>query len=168
MGAGSPVDVASDGEGAVSHAGVPLLAEAADRLGLTACAIADPPAARRHDPGRVVRDLALMLADGGACLSDPRAVRNPQPLVGPDAFDANGVSRDRGDRRRPGPDRRRFCDELRALDSNFLIGFDLTARMNVGLASMRSARMPAVATIVSDCSGAWRHSSARRHRSTGG
>jgi hypothetical protein len=29
----------------------------------------------RHDPGRVVRDLAVMLADGGECLADLCGVR---------------------------------------------------------------------------------------------
>ena len=41
-----------------------------------------------HDPGRVVRDLAVMLADGGDCLSDLRAVRDQQPLFGQVASDA--------------------------------------------------------------------------------
>src|SRR5919202_2294034 len=59
------VEVASDGEGLVSHAGAGLLAEAADRLGLTG-ALSEGVAGMRerrgvHDPGRVVRDLALML-----------------------------------------------------------------------------------------------------------
>jgi hypothetical protein len=35
----------------------------------------------RQDPGRVIRDLAVMLADGGDCLADLRAVRDQQPLV---------------------------------------------------------------------------------------
>jgi hypothetical protein len=42
----------------------------------------------KHDPGRVVRDLAVMLADGGDCLADLRAVRDQQPLFGPVASDA--------------------------------------------------------------------------------
>ena len=42
----------------------------------------------RHDPGRVVRDLAVMLADGGDCLSDLRAVRDQEPLFGPVASDS--------------------------------------------------------------------------------
>jgi hypothetical protein len=41
----------------------------------------------KHDPGRVIRDLAVMLADGGDCLSDLRAVRDQQPLCGPVASD---------------------------------------------------------------------------------
>ena len=86
------VGVAPDGEGLVSHAGAALLAETADRLGLTrefSRALAGVRERRgRHDPGRVIRDLAVMLADGGDCLSDLRAVRDQQPLFGPVATDA--------------------------------------------------------------------------------
>ena len=86
------VEVASDGAGLVSHAGAGLLAEAADRLGLTG-ALSEGLAAMRvrrggHDPGRVVRDLAVMLADGGDCLADLRAVRDQEPLFGRVASDA--------------------------------------------------------------------------------
>jgi hypothetical protein len=41
----------------------------------------------RHDPGRVIRDLAVMLADGGDCLWDLHAVRDQEPLFGPVASD---------------------------------------------------------------------------------
>src|SRR5215212_8647081 len=79
-------------DGLVSHAGAALLAEAADRLGLTdALSRALAPMLERrgrHDPGRVVCDLAVMLADGGDCLADLRAVRDQQPLFGPVASDA--------------------------------------------------------------------------------
>ena len=85
------VDVAPDGEGLVSHAGAALLAETADRVGLTreiSRALAGLAERRRkHDLGRVIRDLAVMLADGGDCLSDLRAVRDQQPLFGPVASD---------------------------------------------------------------------------------
>ena len=86
------VDVAADGEGLVSHAGAALLAEVADRVGLTrelSGALAGVRERRgRHDPGRVIRDLAVMLADGGDCLSDLRAVRDQEPLFGPVASDS--------------------------------------------------------------------------------
>jgi hypothetical protein len=76
----------------VSHAGAALLVEAADRLGLTDALSRALAAMRerrgRHDPGRVVRDLAVMLADGGDCLSDLRAVRDQEPLFGQVASDA--------------------------------------------------------------------------------
>jgi Transposase DDE domain group 1 len=86
------VDVAADGEGLVSHAGVALLGEVADRVGLTqelSRALSGVRERRgRHDPGRVVRDLAVMLADGGDCLSDLRAVRDQEPLFGVVASDS--------------------------------------------------------------------------------
>jgi hypothetical protein len=86
------VDVTPDGDGLLSHAGVALLAEAADRLGLTRALSQELAGMRerrgRHDPGRVVRDLAVMLADGGDCLSDLRAVRDQEPLFGAVASDA--------------------------------------------------------------------------------
>lgn len=76
----------------MSHAGAALLAEAADRTGLTQAlseALAGIRERRgRHDPGRVIRDLAVTLADGGDCLADLRAVRDQQPLFGPVASDA--------------------------------------------------------------------------------
>jgi hypothetical protein len=86
------VEVVADGDGLVSHAGAGLVAEAADRLGLTAelsDALAGVRERRgRHDPGRVIRDLAVMLADGGDCLSDLRAVRDQARLFGSVASDA--------------------------------------------------------------------------------
>src|SRR3954454_9309357 len=86
------VEVAAGGEGLVSHAGAALVAEAADQLGLTQAlsrALAGVRQRRsKHDPGRVVRDLAVMLADGGDCLADLRAVRDQQSLFGEVASDA--------------------------------------------------------------------------------
>lgn len=86
------VDVAADGEGLISHAGAALLGEVADRVGLTrgfSTALLGVRERRgRHDPGRVIRDLAVMLADGGDCLSDLRAVRDQEPLFGPVASDS--------------------------------------------------------------------------------
>jgi len=86
------VDVTADGSGLVSHAGSALLAQVADKLGLTQALsrrLAGLKQRRRgHDPGRVIRDLAVMLADGGECVSDLGAVRNQQALFGPVASDA--------------------------------------------------------------------------------
>jgi hypothetical protein len=86
------VDVAPDGDGLVSHAGAALLAETADRVGLTrelSRALAGVRERQgKHDPGRVIRDLAVMLADGGDCLSDLRAVRDQESLFGAVASDA--------------------------------------------------------------------------------
>ena len=86
------VEVTADGEGLVSHAGVALLGEAADRLGLTEALSRALGGVRqrrgRHDAGRVLRDLAVMVADGGDCLSDLRAVRDQEPLFGQVASNA--------------------------------------------------------------------------------
>ncbi|MGH2855764.1 MAG: IS1380 family transposase [Solirubrobacteraceae bacterium] len=86
------VDVTADGAGLVSHAGTALLAGVADRLGLTkalSLRLAGLKQRRRgHDPGRVVRDLAVMLADGGECVSDLGAVRDQEALFGPVASDS--------------------------------------------------------------------------------
>jgi hypothetical protein len=84
--------VTADGEGVVGHAGSLLLHELADRLGLTRALSTGLAGAfgrwRQHDPGTVVRDLAVMLADGGDCLSDLCALRDHPDLFGPVASDA--------------------------------------------------------------------------------
>src|SRR3954466_6286559 len=86
------VEVSADGAGLVSHAGSALLARAADKLGLTKALSlrlgAIKQRRRGHDPGRVIRDLAVMLADGGECVSDLGAVRDQQALFGPVASDS--------------------------------------------------------------------------------
>ena len=86
------VEVSADGAGLVSHAGSALLAGVADRVGLTAALSSGLGGLRErragHDPGRVIRDLAVMLADGGDCLSDLRAVRDQACLFGQVASDS--------------------------------------------------------------------------------
>jgi Transposase DDE domain group 1 len=76
----------------VSHAGAALIAESADRLGLTSAldrALADLfERAPKHSPGRVIRDLAVMLADGGDALCDLATVRDQEALFGPVASDS--------------------------------------------------------------------------------
>jgi hypothetical protein len=87
------VTVTADGDDqTVNHAGAALLAALADRVGLTG-ALSDGLTGlrqrqRRHDPGRVARDLAVMLADGGDALCDLRALRDQPALFGPVASDA--------------------------------------------------------------------------------
>jgi hypothetical protein len=80
------VDVVADGEGLVSHAGSALLVGVAEKTGLSRALARELCGVRqrrgRHDPGRVVRDLAVMLADGGDCLADLRAVADQAPLFG--------------------------------------------------------------------------------------
>ena len=86
------VEVTSDGAGLVSHAGTALVAQVADKVGLTealSLRLAGIKQRRRgHDPGRVIRDLAVMLADGGECVSDLGAVRDQEALFGPVASDS--------------------------------------------------------------------------------
>jgi Transposase DDE domain group 1 len=68
----------------VGHAGAALLWELADRLGLTrAFGWRDPGERRRHPDAAVLRDLAVMLADGGDCLSDLAVLRDQPELFGP-------------------------------------------------------------------------------------
>ncbi len=86
------VDVTSDGEGLVSHAGSALLARVADKSGLTLALSHEfgelQLRAGSHDRGRVIRDVAVMLGDGGDCLADLGAVRDQAPLFGRVASDA--------------------------------------------------------------------------------
>ena len=85
------VEVTADGAGLVSHAGSALLAQVADKVGLTRALsvrlMVLKQRRRGHDPGRVIRDLAVMLADGGECVSDLGAVRDQEALFGPVASD---------------------------------------------------------------------------------
>ncbi len=86
------VEVTSDGAGLVSHAGSALVAQVADKLGLTRALSLGPAQVKQrrrgHDPGRVIRDLAVMLADGGECVSDLGAVREQDALFGAVASDS--------------------------------------------------------------------------------
>ena len=80
------VDVRADGAGLCSRAGSALLALVADRVGLTA-GLCDALAGTRersggHEPGRVFCDLAVMLADGGRCVSDLAALAGQASLFG--------------------------------------------------------------------------------------
>ena len=83
------VEVTADGVGLVSHAGAALLVELADRVGLTGALSQALECARErrsaHDPGRVLRDVAVMLADGGDCVTDLEAYRGQEVLFGPRA-----------------------------------------------------------------------------------
>jgi hypothetical protein len=86
------VVVTADGDGVVSHAGSALLVGLADRVGLTA-ALSDAMAPTRervsaHDPGVVLRDLAVMLADGGDCLAALGILRDQEDLFGRVASDS--------------------------------------------------------------------------------
>ena len=84
--------VSADGDGVVSHAGSALLVGVADKVGLTgALSAAMEPTRERvsaHDPGVVLRDLAVMLADGGTSLSDLGALRDQPGVFGTVASDS--------------------------------------------------------------------------------
>src|SRR5207244_9118491 len=80
------VDVRADASGLCSRAGTSLLALVAERVGL-AGGLGDALAGTRerrggHEPGRVFCDLAVMLADGGRCVSDLAALAGQPSLFG--------------------------------------------------------------------------------------
>ena len=76
--------VTADGDGVINHAGSAALTELADTLDLTrglSLAMAGTRKRRSaHDPGRVLRDMGVMLADGGDCLSDLCVLRDQGEL----------------------------------------------------------------------------------------
>jgi hypothetical protein len=80
------VEVRADATGLSSRAGTALLPLAAERLGLSDAlgwALAETRERRSaHDPGRVFCDLAVMLADGGRCVSDLVALGSQPALFG--------------------------------------------------------------------------------------
>jgi hypothetical protein len=84
--------VSADGRGVVSHAGSRLLADLADRTTLTAglsavlAGLGRPRAV--HDPGRVLVDLAVAVADGAECISDIAVLADQPGLFGPVASDS--------------------------------------------------------------------------------
>jgi Transposase DDE domain group 1 len=86
-GRGSWPVVTTDGTGIVSHAGTALLRELAERSGLRAEYAAVVEGLRRrgggHDPGQVLVDLAVMLADGGEAIGDITALTDQPALHGP-------------------------------------------------------------------------------------
>jgi Transposase DDE domain group 1 len=86
-----PVKVTCDMPGLTSRAGTALLSGLADSLGLTdglVKGLTVHSRAVRHEPGRVARDLAVMLADGGDALTDLGALRDQGVLFGEVASDA--------------------------------------------------------------------------------
>jgi len=84
--------VSADGRGVVSHAGSRLLADLAERTGLTSrlgealVGLARPRAI--HDRGRVLADLAVAVADGAECISDIAVLADQSALFGPVASDS--------------------------------------------------------------------------------
>jgi hypothetical protein len=85
------VKVTGDGKGVAGHAGALLIAELADRVGLTG-GLSEAMAHTRqrrsvHDPGVVLAHLAVSLADGGDCLADIAVLRDQPDLFGELASD---------------------------------------------------------------------------------
>jgi hypothetical protein len=78
--------VTADGKGLATHAGSRLLAEMADRSGLTdALSEALAPMCkrrRRHDPGKVISDLAVTIAGGGDALANLLGLRLQADVFG--------------------------------------------------------------------------------------
>ena len=70
----------------VSHAGTHLLGELADRVGLTSAYSAAVPwrgeRAFGHDRGRLLGQVAVMLAAGGRCVADMAALRDQPDVFG--------------------------------------------------------------------------------------
>ena len=80
------LQIVADADRLTSRAGTALLVGLADRVGLTGAFAEAMGGVRkrrsRHDPGRTLRDLAVMLADGGDCLADLAALRDQVGLFG--------------------------------------------------------------------------------------
>ena len=86
------ITAAADGEGVVSHAGSRLLADVADRTTLTAElgeVLGGLRKARaRHDPGRVLVDMAVAVADGATTISEIAVLADQAALFGSVASDS--------------------------------------------------------------------------------
>lgn len=79
------LEVTGGGQGIVSHAGLVLLRQLADKTGLTAGlskALASPRLLV-YDRGRVLADLACAIADGSEVISDFRVLADQRELFGP-------------------------------------------------------------------------------------
>ena len=78
------LEVTGGGSGVVSHAGLVLLRQLADRTGLTSgLSAALPSPLGGHDRGRVFADLACAIADGARVISDFRVMGDHRELLGP-------------------------------------------------------------------------------------
>ena len=80
------VVVTGDGRGVVSHVGARLLADVAQATGLVEAfdqAVGGQRVRRSaHRPGRVLVDVAVMIADGGEAIADLAVLRNQPGLFG--------------------------------------------------------------------------------------
>lgn len=82
----SGLSVCADGVGVVAHAGSVGLRLLADRNGLTnelSKAMTRRSFVPIHDRGRVLCDVAVMLADGGEAIADIDVLRHQTSVLGP-------------------------------------------------------------------------------------
>ena len=161
------VEVTADGAGLVSRAGAALLAQVADKLGLTSAVLLRLAAVERrrrgHDPGRVIRDLAVMLADGGECVSHLGGVRNQEALFGPVASDSTAfrvVEPDRVGARAAGSTAGVACSGARpvleACGCAWSRSVDDRSGRDVGQSALATKRVQQKRVRVSPADGLWR------------
>jgi hypothetical protein len=82
----SGLSVTADGTGVVAHAGSVAMRLLADRVGLTDClstALTRRSFRPVHDRGRVLVDVAVLLADGGEAIADIDVLRHQRQVLGP-------------------------------------------------------------------------------------
>ena len=146
------VEVRADGDGVVSHAGSALVALIADKAGLTAGLSAGLAGLKQrrsgHDPGRVVRDLAVMLADGGDCLADFGAVGDQDALFGSVASDFTAlriIVVVRADSAGATHDLLDFCREHRLCYS---VGYELSEQVRAAILKVPEASW--IASLTTD------------------
>ncbi len=89
------IQIVADGDGLTGRVGTAMVAALADRVGLTA-GLSGAVAGRTQrrspiDDGRVLRDLAVMLVDGGDALTDLGALRDQPALFGAVASNATAA-----------------------------------------------------------------------------
>jgi len=80
------LSVTGGGVGVVAHAGSVGLRLVADRTGLTgqlSKALTRRSVVTVHDRGRVLADVAVMIADGGEAIADIEVLRHQEPVLGP-------------------------------------------------------------------------------------
>jgi hypothetical protein len=80
-----PLSVTGRGGGLVSHGGLVWLGRVADAVGLSGgfSGAMTGLSRRRHDPGRTLLQLVLVLADGGTCVSDLAGLAGGRGVFGP-------------------------------------------------------------------------------------
>ena len=132
------IRVTADGAGVVSHAWLRLLADVAEQT--TLCGELSEALARlgrprvRHDPGRVLVDMAVSIADGTTTISDVAVLVDQAELFGPVASDSTCW---------------RLLDQLDTAALGRVAGAQAAAREVVWASALRSpeCRSPGVAQV---------------------